>query len=357
MSMRLLSSNIRNDDVGKRSQFMSKAEKSRTRRISLDFGENEKDPAEFRDCAALADKLGFKVGWLGDHFMPWSHSGGQSAYIWSLLGACLERTKTLKIGPFVTTPIGARYHPAIIAQASATLDNMYPGRFLLGVGTGEAMNEIPFLGVWPSWKERMDRLIEAIAIMRLLWKSSSYVNFDGEYFKMRQVYLYTKPKTNLKIYFSSTGPKAAYYAGKYGDHLITLTLHKTLEQCRDEIFPSFERGARDAGKNPRKMEKIVSLNFTLEDEKSYLKEVKKTAGILAKASWNEPDPRRIEAMGYDVSDEVLLKSTRFCSSWDEVLDLISKCHEVGASEVCLFSGPHQKVIRTYAKKVLPHFKD
>lgn len=326
-------------------------------RISLDISESEKDPTEFRNCVAVAEKLGFKVAWLGDHFMPWYHTDGQSAYVWSLLGACFERTRTIRIGPCVTTPIGARYHPAIIAQASATLDNMYPGRFLLGVGTGEAMNEAPFLKEWPSWEERMNRLIEAISIMRRLWKSSSYVDFDGKYFKMRRIYLYTKPKTDLKIYFSGTGPKAAYYAGKYGDHLITLTLHNTLEQCRDTIFPSFEKGAVDAGKNPRRMEKILSLNFTLEDEKSYLRSVKRTAGVLAKGSWNEPDPRRIEAIGYDVPDEVILKSTRFCSSWEDVLDLISKCYEAGATEVCLYSGPNQRLIRTYAKRVLPHFKD
>jgi G6PDH family F420-dependent oxidoreductase len=327
-------------------------------KISLDIGENEKDPTEFRDCVILADKLGFDSAWLGDHFMPWIHSGNKSAYVWSLMGACLEKTGNIKVGPFVTTPIGGRYHPAIIAQASATLDNMYPGRFLLSVGTGEALNEVPFFGnnEWPSWRERNDRLVEGIALMRKLWESPSYFDFEGKYFKMKQVFLYTKPKTDLEIYFSGIGPKSAYNAGRYADHLVTLTSHNSLALCKSVIFPSFERGARDAGKDPKRMEKVVSLSFTLEDKQSYLKSAKRTAGIIAKGSWNMADPRQIEAMGPSVSDEELLKSTYLCSNWEDVIEIISKFHEIGATEVTLFSGPNQDLIRTYAKKILTHFR-
>jgi coenzyme F420-dependent glucose-6-phosphate dehydrogenase len=105
-------------------------------KISLDIGENERDPADFRDCVMLADKLGFDVAWLGDHFMPWLHSGNRSAYVWSLIGPCLERTKNIKVGPFVTSPIGGRYNPAIVAQASATHDSMYSNRFVWGLELG-----------------------------------------------------------------------------------------------------------------------------------------------------------------------------------------------------------------------------
>lgn len=330
-------------------------ESSDSLKISLDLGENEKDPADFRDCVVLADKLGFAAAWLGDHFMPWVHSGNRSAYVWSLMGACFEQTKSIKIGPLVTSPIGARYHPAIIAQASATLDNMYPNRFLLGVGTGEAMNEVPFLEVWPPWQERVERLVEGILLIRKLWESTSYIDFDGKYFRMKQVYLYTKPKTNLKIYFSGVGPKSAYYAGMYGDHLVTLSSNNPLERCRDVIFPSFEKGAKAAGKDPQTMEKVISLSFTLEDKESYLASARKYAGISAKGSWDQTDPRRIEAIGYSLPEEEVLNSTYLCSSWSDLIDTISKFHEIGATQVTLYSGPNPKLIRTYAKEILPHF--
>ena len=326
-------------------------------KLCLDLGENEKDPGEFRDCIVLAEKLGFNSLWLGDHFMPWFHTANQSAYVWSLLGACLQATSDVKIGPYVTCPIGARYHPAIIAQASATLDNMYPGRFLLAVGGGEAMNETPFLDHWPRWQERMDRLIEGLTLMRKLWSSTSYFDFDGKFFKMKQVYLYTKPKSPLSVYFSAIGEKAAYYAGRYADHLVTLSLHNPLERCRDIIFPSFEKGARDAGKDPDKMEKMASVFFTLENEQTFLSSSDRGwAGIIAKGSWNEPDPRKIQLMGSGLPDEEYLKSTYFCSNWEDVLDLVARFREAGVTSVTLFSGASKEMIRTYAKEILPYFK-
>ena len=115
--------------------------------IQLNLGENENDPQEFVDAAVYAEKLGFRTAWFGDHIFPWFHSGKRCSFVWSMLSVALEKTGRMKVGPWVTVPIGARYHPAIVAQAAATLDNMYPGRVLLGVGSGEALNERPFCDV------------------------------------------------------------------------------------------------------------------------------------------------------------------------------------------------------------------
>ena len=324
-------------------------------KISLDIGENDKDPAEFRDAVVLADKIGFQSIWLGDHFMPWVHSGNRSSYIWSLLGPCLEASRKIKVGPYVTTPLGMRYHPAIVAQASATLDNMYPGRFLLSVGTGEAMNEVPFLGRWPDWNERIERLIEGIQVIRKMWESKSYFDFDGKYFKLNQVYLYTKPRTKMKIYFSGIGPKAARAAGQYGDALITLSTHNSLDRLRDVIFPRFEEGARAAGKDPAKMEKIVSVTVFVGSEKEFLKWAASSAGVIAKNSQNESDPRKIEEMGKAVPSDVLLKSGSVCSSWSEAIEVVSKFQEIGTTEAVIASGPDPKMIRQVGAKLLKHF--
>jgi G6PDH family F420-dependent oxidoreductase len=334
---------------------MPASRSSKPLEVALDIGENEQDPQEFKQCVMLSEKLGFDIAWLGDHFMPWAHSSNRSAYVWSLMGACLEATKKIRLGPYVTTPIGARYHPLIIAQAAATLDNMYPGRFILTVGTGEAMNEFPFFG-WPSWNERMERLVEGIQLIRKMWESKTFFDFDGKYFKAKQVYLYTRPRTSLKIYVSGVGPKMARAAGEFGDGLITLTHANPLERCRDVIFPAFEEGARSAGKDPSKMEKIVSMAFTLKDPETFAKTERRYAGIVAKESFNEPDPRKIEQMGRELSDEALINSTTFCKNWADVIELISQFRDLGATQVVLPSGADRREIRTFAQKILPHFK-
>jgi coenzyme F420-dependent glucose-6-phosphate dehydrogenase len=324
--------------------------------LALDLGENQKDPAEFRDLIILADKLGFPVAWLGDHFMPWFHSGNRSSFVWSLIASALEASRNIKVGPYVTTPIGARYHPLLVAQASATLDNMYPDRFLLSVGTGEAINELPFLEEWPAWTERMDRMIEGVQLMRKAWESESYFDFNGRYFKAKQIYLYTKPKTRkLEVYFSAVGPKAANLAGEHADGLITLSSRNSLRRLRDVILPSFEAGARRARKDPSKMKKIISLSFTLEDQATYLQKRRKSAGHLAKGALDEPDPRKIEELGLELSDEQIIKSTNFCSTWSDALEIISKIRELGFSQVVLESGPDAEQIGAFSEKILPYF--
>jgi G6PDH family F420-dependent oxidoreductase len=326
---------------------------SRTIEVGLDMGENDKDPADFRDAIAFADKLGFDVAWLGDHFMPWVHSGNRSAFVWSLLGSTLEATKKIKVGPFVTTPIGGRYHPAVIAQAAATLDSMYPGRFVLGIGTGEAMNEAPFMAAWPGWKERMARLLEGTELMRRLWTSSSYFDFDGQFFKARNLFLYTKPRTDIKVLVSSIGEKSAQLAGMHGDGIITLGSRNPPDKIRDVVFSSFDKGAKKARKDPSKMQKSVLVSFTLDAPNEFLRRPRGEFGNLVKGALDEPDPRRIEQMGETAADETLLKSRTFCSSWSDVAELIWRFKKIGATQVVLPAGPDKKLLGTYARKLLP----
>jgi G6PDH family F420-dependent oxidoreductase len=324
--------------------------------IALDLGETRKDPGEFKELVVLADRLGFEVAWLGDHFMPWTHSGNRSSFAWSLIASSLESTRRIKVGPYVTTPIGARYHPLLVAQASATLDNMYPGRFVLGVGTGEAVNESPFVQNWPRWKERMERLVEGVDLMRRLWESESYFDFDGRYFRSKQIFLFTKPKTKKPdVYFSAVGPKSAAIAGEHGDGLITLGSRNPLEKLRGIILPSFDEGARRAGKDPSRMKKIISFGFTFEDEKAYLQRRRRTAGNLARGALDEPDPRKIENMGQELTDEQLIKSTYFCSSWSEVVEMIHRFGDIGFSQIVLESGPDAEAIKSYSENILPYF--
>ena len=327
-------------------------------KLGVDVGENKAEPREFVESAILAERLGFDTFWLGDHFMPWIHSDGKSAYVWSLMAAVLERTERIPVGPDVTAPIGGRYHPAIIAQAAATLDNMYPGRFLLGVGSGEAVNEARFFQEsgrsWPRWQERIERVVEGVELIRRMWTSPDYFTFEGRFFKLRDIYLYTRPRTSIPIYFSAMGPKAAMYAGRFGDHLVTIA---SPDRCRDVIFPKFEEGARMAGKEPNRMEKTVYFCYNTGDEDTFLKRLKAGgAGFLAKGAFDEPDPRRVEALAGTVSDERIREHMNLCRSLEELIDVAERYIAVGADHIVFSTGTSFELIRRVGEQILPRFR-
>jgi coenzyme F420-dependent glucose-6-phosphate dehydrogenase len=328
-------------------------------KISIDLGESYNDPMKFVECAELAEQLGIDTVWFGDHFIPWSHSGRKSAFVWSVMASALERTRRIKIGPNVTCPIGGRFHPAIVAQAVATLDNMYPGRAIVGVGSGEAMNEARFFqnSNFPKWQERIERLSEACTLMKKLWRSEDYFNFDSKYFSMKEVFLYTKPKSeNIQIFFSAIGAKAARYAGMYGDALVTLN---TPETCREVIFPAFEKGARQTGKDPSKMEKMAHLETYFADAETGVKQIRSNGedGILAPGAFTELDPRKIEKMGKDVSDERIKQNKFFIDSPERAIEIIDKYRRIGATRVNLVTNSFPENIRFVAEEILPYFRE
>jgi len=322
-------------------------------KISVDLGENFYDPRTFVECAVVADKFPFDTVWFGDHFLPWFHSGNQSSFVWSVMPVALELTKNVRIGPDVTAPIGARFHPAIIAQASATIDNMFPGRFVLGVGSGEAVNEAHFFK-WPKWRERTERLCEGITLIRKFWESKEYFSFDGKYFKMTNVFQYTKPRSNIPIYFSAIGRKATSYAGAHGDHLTTIN---SPEVCRDEIFPIFESAAREAGKDPRTMEKLILVDLYFGDKEEGAQKIKISgeASASAEGAYDEPDPRRLEEMGKSLPVEKIANSKYFVTSTDQIIEIVESYRKAGANHIDLVTNARPEKIRLLGEKVLPHF--
>lgn len=307
----------------------------------------------FVDALVYAEELGYKTAWFGDHFFPWFHSGKGSQFIWSTLGVALERTAKIKTGPLVTVPIGARYHPAIIAQASATLDNMYPGRFLLGVGTGEALNERPFWnGKWPEWAERMQRLVEGIELIRMLWNSKEPFRFRGKFFYANFYHLYTKPKTEIPIYFSAIGKKAAWFAGKYADKLVTLGPRNNVEKLREEILPSYQSGLKDS---KRKGGFVVEVSFSFMSPQEVKKKEWRSLGIVKKDSWSFDDPMIAEKAGKDVTTEELKKNVHFCRGWKDLIGIIENYAELGAEAVVLGSEANKEKIKEFADNVLKVF--
>lgn len=321
--------------------------------IQIDLGENLYDPKDFVDAAVYAEELGFKTVWLGDHFVPWYHSGNKSAFFWPVLGIILEKTSTIKSGPLVTVPIGARYHPALVAQGSATLDNMYPGRFILGVGTGEAINERPFWGGrWPQWGERMDRLLEGLELIHKLWESETPFSFNGKYFSSDFYCLYTKPRTQIPIFFSAIGKKAAYLAGKNGDAIVTESPRNNVDKLKKDILPEYQRGADEAG---RKKRTIIYVDFSLVSLEELKDREWRTLGLFRKDAWSASDPVSMEAVGKSITSDELRNNIHFVRDWNDLARTIEMYRELGTEAVILASDANKTRIREIADNLLKVF--
>jgi G6PDH family F420-dependent oxidoreductase len=178
----------------------------------------EYTPAELVEQATLAEQAGFEALWISDHFHPWNDEQGQSPFVWSVIGA-LSQACSLPVTTAVTCPT-VRMHPALVAQAAATSQVMLEGRFRLGVGSGEALNEHILGTVWPSADVRLEMLEEAVGLLRKLW-SGDVVTERGRHYSVDTARIYTLPDTPPPVYVSAFGPKAIDVAARIGDGFIT----------------------------------------------------------------------------------------------------------------------------------------
>ncbi len=213
-------------------------------------------PTDLLRYARQAEDSGFTALMASDHFHPWTPSQGQSAFVWAWLGA-VGQTTSLRFGTGVTAP-GYRYHPAIIAQASATLATMYPGRFYLGIGAGEALNEHIVGGYWPEAPQRSEKLFDAIEIIKKLF-TGKVVKHNSSHFTLESAKLYTLPDTPPPIYVATSGPINSEKTGKFADGLISVGASD--EKLR-MLIERFSRGAVSAGKDPSAMTKIIQLHVS-----------------------------------------------------------------------------------------------
>src|SRR6185436_6114073 len=167
-------------------------------------------PSELLKFSVIAEQVGFDSVFISDHFQPWKHTGGHAPFSFSWLGALGAKTSRIMMGTSVLTPT-FRYHPSIVAQAFGTLGAMFPGRVILGVGSGESLNEVPATGMyWPEMKERFARLRESVALIRKLW-SEERVTFEGEFYKTAKATIYDRPEEMVPIYVAAAGPMVAKF--------------------------------------------------------------------------------------------------------------------------------------------------
>ena len=213
-------------------------------------------PRDLVGFCEKAEAAGFSGVMAADHVQPWTPQQGNAAFVWSFMTAAAEHTKG-DIGPGVTCP-SFRSHPAIIAQAAATMAVMYPNRFWLGLGSGEALNEHIVAGYWPEVAERINRMFESIEIIRKLF-SGKDVKHAGDYYKMETMRLWTLPEQPPPIYVATAGPVTAEKTGRFCDGLITVGAP---EEKIEGVFQRFEKGAREAGKDPSTMPRILQLHLS-----------------------------------------------------------------------------------------------
>jgi coenzyme F420-dependent glucose-6-phosphate dehydrogenase len=217
-------------------------------------------PRELVEYAVQAEEVGLDSVMVSDHFLPWRHRGGHAPFSLACIAAVGERTRRVLLGTSVLTPT-FRYNPAVIAQAFATMGLMYPNRVMLGVGTGEALNEIAVSGMtWPDFKERLARLREAVDLIRRLWAGET-VTFDGRFYHEVEAKIYDRPQDPIPVYVAAGGPVAARYAGRAADGLIC-TSGKGMGLYTDSLLPAMSEGARQAGRDPGVIDRMLEVKLS-----------------------------------------------------------------------------------------------
>src|SRR5687768_15164430 len=221
-------------------------------------------PSELLRFTELAEQYGFDSVFISDHFQPWRHAGGHSPASLPWLGAAAARTKRVMIGTSVLTP-AYRYHPSIVAQAFATLGVMFPGRIVLGVGSGESLNEVPATAIeWPEQKERTARLREAVALIRKLW-SEERVTFDGQYYRTSRATIYDRPDKPVPIFIAAGGPVVARFAGRAGDGMIC-TSGKDRSLYTEQLLPGVAAGLAESERPARLFERMIEVKVSFDPD-------------------------------------------------------------------------------------------
>lgn len=314
-------------------------------------------PDAMLEYVKIAEQEGFDAVGVPDHFHPWSHKCGQSGFSWVWIGIAASHTSRIQLGSCVTAPI-IRYHPAIVAQAFATLGYMFPGRIYLGVGTGEPMNELPLGYEWPDAMTRIRMLDEALTIIRRLW-SEGRVTFSGEFWRLRKATLYTKPKSRIPVFVAGTGVRIARVAGRHADGFITVPHIKV---SFDKVFSALRRGAEEAGRDPDGIKLILHTMFSYDED--YDKALDATecwapALIPALYKYGVYDPVELDENGELVGREVRARKFMIVTSAEELISRLEPFIRMGFTRFQINnSSPHpEKLLRLMGREVIGYLKE
>ena len=317
-------------------------------------------PRELLEFAVHAETVGFDSVMVSDHFQPWRHSNGHAPFSFAWLAALGERTSRVIMGTSVVTPT-FRYHPSIVAQAMGTLGALYPGRVLLGVGTGESLNEVPAIGIeWPAFRERFRRLREAIELTGRLWLEER-VTFEGEYYRTDRATIYDRPEQPVPLYVAASGPTAAKLAGRVADGFIC-TSGKAPELYRETLLPSVAEGLEKAGRDPDSIEYTIEMKVSFDTDRDRAMEDTRHWAALALSPEEKTgveDPVEMEKLADALPTERAASRWIVSSDPDEHVEGIAAYVDLGFSHLVFHApGPDQRrFLDLYADQVLPRLRE
>ena len=302
----------------------------------------EYTPQQLLHQARLAEEAGFDALWISDHFHPWNDEQGQSPFVWSVIGA-LSRVCDLPVTTAVTCPT-VRTHPAVIAQAAATSAVMLDGRFILGLGSGEALNEHILGDAWPTADVRLAMLEESVDVIRRLL-SGETVTYGGEFYTVDTARIYTLPDRPPPIYVSGFGPKATEVAARIGDGYInTAPDQELLELFKDK-----------SGGKPAQAGLKVAFADTEEEGVDHAHRLWSNSGLPGELAQVLPSPKHFEQASSLVTKEMTAESVVCGPDLERHIDAFAPFVDAGYDEVYVANmGPHyEAMIKAYGEKVLP----
>ncbi len=319
-------------------------------------------PRDLLAFSIRAEETGFDSVFVSDHFQPWKHTDGHAPFAPAWLGALGAGTQRITMGTSVLTPT-FRYHPSVVAQAFGTLGAMFPGRLILGIGTGESLNEVPATGVaWPEFKERFARLREAVQLIRRLWLEER-VTFEGQYYKTQDATIYDRPDPPVPIYVAAAGALVAKYAGRQGDGFIC-TSGKAWSLYTETLLPNLAEGRKAAG-NPSgdgdTYERLIEMKVSFDNDSARaLQDTRHWAALALtpEEKLSVHNPTEMERRAAELPVERAASRWIVSSDPDEQVEKIRPYIELGFNHLVFHApGPDQdRFLRLYAAQVLPKLR-
>jgi coenzyme F420-dependent glucose-6-phosphate dehydrogenase len=329
-------------------------------KLGLKASAEQFGPRQLVELAVSAEERGMDSALVSDRFQPWRYVGGHAPFSLAWMAAVGERTTRISLGTSVLTPT-FRYNPAVIAQAFATLGCLYPGRVMLGVGTGEALNEIApgYRGDWPPFKDRFARLRESVRLMRQLWLGGR-VDFDGQYYRTRGASIYDVPTGGVPIYIAAGGPVVAKYAGGAGEGFIC-TSGKGVELYTDQLIPAVEDGAAQAGRDPRDIDRMIEIKISYDTDHELAMENTRFWAPLslgAEQKTSIHDPIEMEKAADELPMDQVAKRWIVSSDPDEATEKVGQYLEYGFNHLVFHAPGHdqRRFLELFERDLAPRLR-
>ncbi len=316
-------------------------------------------PKDLLAYSVKAEECGFDSVFVSDHFQPWKHTDGHAPFSFSFLGALGAKTSRIVMGTSVLTPT-FRYHPSIVAHAFGTLGALFPERVILGIGTGESLNEVPATGMqWPEMKERFARMRESVRLIRQLW-TEDRVSFEGDYYTTESATIYDKPDKPVPIYVAAAGPMVAKYAGRMGDGFIC-TSGKAMELYTEKLLPNVAEGRSLSSRDVPDYEKMIEVKVSFDTDMDRAMQDTRHWAALALSpdeKMSVEDPLEMEKLADALPVERAASRWIVSTDPEEHVERIKTYYDLGFNHLVFHApGPDQaRFMDLYAEHVMPRLR-